>query len=352
MSDRMNIEFQHVTARINGDGTTRYYFRRRGYKTVRLPDNPMSDAFRLAYDAAMRGASETRSKTRQGTFQWLCDRYMASSAYNTKREATRRARARIIASMCAERLHPDYAETFGEEAFASFTRKHLEILRDRKSAGPFAANERIKVLGQIFALQEAKEAFGGLNLATGLDRLTTRKGGHATATTAHIEQYLAYHQSGPARLAMVLLKNHGMRVSDLRVIGRRNVDGALLSWTTVKTGVLCEHPMSAETLAAIEQWGGDLHFLVNDWKTPFRSDKSLSSRIAKWFRQSGIEGITAHSVRKWLATLMAQDGATEYQLMAWFGWSDPKEARPYVEKASRRSMSESAGRIIALHRAT
>jgi hypothetical protein len=39
---------------------------------------------------------------------------------------------------------------------------------------------------------------------------------------------------------------------------------------------------------------------------------------------------------------MAEQGATEYQLMASFGWSDPKEARPYVQAANRQKMAQEA----------
>jgi integrase len=148
---------------------------------------------------------------------------------------------------------------------------------------------------------------------------------------------------------MMLLKGHGMRVSDLRLLGRRNRNGATLSFVTVKTGRLCEHPIDQDTLQAIHQFDGDV-WLLNEAGLPYASDKALSQRIAKWFRQAGVFGITAHSVRKWLATRFADKGATEYEMMAWFGWSDPKEARPYVQAANRRALSQSAGRILAFHR--
>jgi integrase len=142
---------------------------------------------------------------------------------------------------------------------------------------------------------------------------------------------------------MTLLKAFGMRVSDLRILGPQHVRSGLLCFKTVKTGVLCELTISPEARAVIEQTNG-LVFLTNDWGRAFASDKALSQRIAKWFRQAGVEGITAHSVRKWRATKMAEGGATEYELTAWFGWKDAKEARPYVQSANRRSLAESAGR--------
>ena len=84
-------------------------------------------------------------------------------------------------------------------------------------------------------------------------------------------------------------------------------------------------------------------FMQTDNGSSFASDKSFSQRVSKWFKQAGITGITAHSIRKHLATKMAENGATEFELMAWFGWGDPKEARPYITKANRKKMSKSAG---------
>lgn len=348
MSAMALIEWKHVTTRERG-GRTVYYFRRRGYDMVRLPDDPKSQEFREAYDRAMRGEKAKARLAGKATFAWLCDRYMDSAAFKTKAPATRAARARIIASMIAEPIDPAYPETFGQEQVAAFGPDHIEALRDRKAATPHAANERLKILAAIFATKDAK-AILPASPCIGVDRMDRPKGGHQTATDDEIDRYLAFHTEGPARLAMLLLMRHGMRVSDLRVIGRRNRRGNLLAFKTVKTGVLCEHDMSADVLDAIRLWGGDLAFVVTEHGRPFKSDKAISQRVAKWFRQAGIEEVTAHGVRKWLATRMAELGATEYELMAWFGWRDPKEARPYVEQANRRRMAASAGKLVALHR--
>jgi integrase len=139
---------------------------------------------------------------------------------------------------------------------------------------------------------------------------------------------------------MMILKNIGVRVSDLRILGRQHMRKGLLVFETVKTGVLCELPINAELAGALPR--DNMTFLLAKAGKPFESDKALSQRVSKWFRQAGIEGITAHSVRKWRATRMAEKGATEYQLMASFGWRDPKEARPYVQAASRQKRAQEA----------
>lgn len=342
MTPNMLIEFKHVTARENADGTLRYYFRRRGQPICRLPGEPGSDEFMSVYRTCTAWVAPQASIA-EGTFAWLCDQYMDAPIFASKAKATREARRRVILTMVSEPLERGKPETFGQERARVIGQAHIEILRDRKASNPNAANERLKILNQIFKLGVGKKHVS-TNPVRDVERLSVPRGGHDTATDEHVEQYLAYHTKGPARLAGLLLKHTGVRVSDLRILGRQHVRNGLLVFTTVKTGVLCELPIAPELQAALPR--DNMTFLLNDWGKPFESDKSLSQRVAKWFRQAGITGITAHSVRKWRATKMAENGGTEYQLMASFGWRDPKEARPYVQAASRKRLAhEGAGKM-------
>ena len=88
-------------------------------------------------------------------------------------------------------------------------------------------------------------------------------------------------------------------------------------------------------------------FLISKHGAPYKSDKSMSQAVSGWFKDAGIENITAHSVRKWLATRMASNGVNEYGLMAWFGWRDSKEAKPYIEAYNRQKAAVEAGRKIS-----
>jgi hypothetical protein len=44
---------------------------------------------------------------------------------------------------------------------------------------------------------------------------------------------------------------------------------------------------------------------------------------------------------------LANEGATEHQLMAWFGWTSIREAERYTRKANRKRLAESAGKLIS-----
>lgn len=338
MNAPMKLKLQHVTAYPNKDGTLRYYFRRRGQPMVRLLGDPLSPEFMEAYQRNLNWVAPAVHAA-EGTFAWLCDQYMDSAEFRGKANATRQARRRVILSMTKERIDPRYPETFGTERAHKIRPRHIAVLRDRKAENPNAANERLKILAQIFKLAVARN-WRVDNPVKVVERLSVPRGGHKTATDADIAAYFAKHSSGPAWLAMMILKHTGVRVSDLRILGRQHMRQGHLVFDTVKTGVRCELSIHPDLMAALPR--DQMTFLTNEWGRPFASDKALSQRVAKWFRQAGVTEITAHSVRKWRATRMAEQGATEMQLMALFGWRDAKETRPYVQAANRRRMADEA----------
>ena len=49
-----------------------------------------------------------------------------------------------------------------------------------------------------------------------------------------------------------------------------------------------------------------------------------------------------HGLRKVAAKNLAEIGATEYQLMAVMGWTNPAQAKVYIEKTNRGKMASAA----------
>lgn len=338
MSAPMKINLPYVTTRQNADGSLRYYYDRRGYPLVRLTGDPLSAEFMAAYEAAPTQQPVAHGK--RGSFGWMCDTYLDSPDFKNLKPATISARRRIIATMLAERINPAHRHTFAVLPMADFTRKHIIVLRDRKAAVPNAANERLKILSQIFKAAIDVEIIDTNPVST-VAKLKTRTGGHATATDAQINTYMAHHTSGPERLAMRLLMAFGCRVSDLRRLGRHNIKDGWLHYTTQKTNMAIEVQIPADLLPELLA-SPHMVFLLTDHGKPFASEKAMSAKIARCFRQAGIEGITAHSVRKWAATKDAEASWDDRALCAKYGWRDSKEARPYTEAVNRRKLVEMA----------
>ena len=62
-------------------------------------------------------------------------------------------------------------------------------------------------------------------------------------------------------------------------------------------------------------------FLVTEYGKPF-SDNGFGNKMRQWCNDAGLPECSSHGLRKASATILAEAGATEHQLMAIFGWSD------------------------------
>jgi site-specific recombinase XerD len=89
-----------------------------------------------------------------------------------------------------------------------------------------------------------------------------------------------------------------------------------------------------------------LSFLVTAQGKPF-----TAAGFGNWFRDvcrkaKLPERCTSHGLRKAAATYLAEQGATDHQLMAWFGWTSISQAQVYTKAANSKRLGRSAGKLI------
>ncbi len=134
-------------------------------------------------------------------------------------------------------------------------------------------------------------------------------------------------------------------------MGRQHVHKGHLSFRAQKNKVVVDMPVAPELQAAIEavrvSRKGHMHFLINEWDKPF-SVKSLGQRMRKWCDTIGLNHCSSHGIRKAGATIAADNGASEHELIATFGWESPKQAAIYTKKANRRRLAGSGAAKITL----
>lgn len=83
---------------------------------------------------------------------------------------------------------------------------------------------------------------------------------------------------------------------------------------------------------------------VTEWLGDADGDRELEF-VQRTAGDEAEKGINA--VRKAGATMAADNGATEHQLMAIYGWESPKQAALYTRKANRRKLAGGAMHLIA-----
>jgi len=67
-----------------------------------------------------------------------------------------------------------------------------------------------------------------------------------------------------------------------------------------------------------------------------------------WCATADLPHCSAHGLRKTGATFAAENGATESQLKAMFGWRSAKMAAHYTRKAEQKKLAGAAMRLLSL----
>jgi hypothetical protein len=174
--------------------------------------------------------------------------------------------------------------------------------------------------------------------------------GFHTWSADEVVQFEARHVVGTKpRLAFALMYYLGVRKSDAVLLGRQHMRNGEFKFIPKKTRHQkmdpIQLPVPAELAAIIEAGPcGDLTFLVTEYGQPF-----TSNGFGNWFRDqchaAGLPQCSAHGLRKARATILAERGATDRQLMAVFGWSSEQQATKYTAAANRKKLARMAMRL-------
>jgi integrase len=243
---------------------------------------------------------------------------------------------------------------------------HVAKLRDEKAAFPHAANNRVKALRQLFAWAMLPEyGYAKKNPARDVGRLRgTNPDGIRAWSEADAVRYEARHPIGTkARLAFDLLLYTGVRRSDVVRLGPqmerwfaetlpdgKTVETQKLVFTETKGGSrivkMHELPILPPLRQSIDATlTGHWVYLVTAFGKP-HSAKAFGNWFKKRCREAGLDEVSAHGLRKLGAQRCAEAGATEHQLMALFGWTNPQQAAVYTKKANRARLEAAAASLL------
>ncbi len=352
--------YKYVIEDVDRHGNVRLYFqRRKGERKIRLHQMPGTEAFTDEHAKAFRGeiapalpsSSGVSTPAAPGTLRWLVEIYYASAAFLALGESTRRARRGILDHICAR------ADATGCRAgtfqFATMEARDVAKLRDEKTSLPEAANGRVKALRQLFAWAMSPEyRYAQRNPAREVAYLKPNNpDGFHTWTIDEIEQYRARHPTGTkARLALDVLLFTGVRKSDAVQLGPQMARENWLRFTETKGRSRQpkhrEIPVLPELQASINATpSGHLNYLTTQFGRPF-----TANGFGGWFkrrcREAGLPHCSAHGLRKAGATIAANNGASDRQLMAIYGWTTTKQANVYTKKADARKLAADAMHLI------
>ena len=110
-----------------------------------------------------------------------------------------------------------------------------------------------------------------------------------------------------------------------------------------KTGVAFNVLVTPRLQAAIDAMPPSNHltFLITAQGEPFTA-AGFGNHFRDLCRAAKLPAhCTSHGLRKCAASYFAEQGATDHQLMAWFGWSSISQAQVYTREANRKRMAGS-----------
>lgn len=327
----------------------RLYFRAPGRPKIRLREEPGTKAFedevscaRLGIPYEKKEAGEKRrtgAPAKENSFQWLVQQYKTRAKNRLNPDQLAR-RVRLLEEIC-----DSGKKRRGDLPYKMMERKHVLEIRDAIRETPGAQNNVVKTISAMFGWA-ISSGLADRNPAIGIEHLHSGDGFH-TWTVDEVRQFEARHPLGSkARLALHLGLFTGLRLSNLAPLGRQHIrDGWLYvrpGKTAKSSGVVVEIPVLPELLATIDATEtGDLAFLINDLGRPFTVN-GLGNKMRQWCDQAELPQCSMHGLRKAGATIAADNGATDSQLMAIFGWTTRKQTTLYTKKADRKRLAGEA----------
>lgn len=333
-------------------GNLRYWARAGDGKRrkVRIRSTIGDPGFMTAYLAAV---AELGSKTRTGgpelakphTLNWLAAKYFGSIKFRGYDPRSQRTRAGVINSCLREPLAPGDKATFADLALRVFTSRHVRVLRDRKESQPGAANNRKKYLSAMFewGMESLPEVVTS-NPCKDVKKIDYDSDGFRPWTEEDLDRFEVFYPIGSKqRLALALFLYTGARISDVYKLGPANVRSIngerFIVFVPRKTKRHRKQatpkpylPELARIVDATKVVGRDT-FLVTEHGKPHASEKAFGNWWADQCDRAGLTECRAHGLRKLGAVRLAMGGATHFQLMHVFDWSNPAQAQVYIRLA-------------------
>lgn len=351
MSGDMQVNLRYLSEECDRHGNRRLYVRRHG-RRIRVRVGRNDPDFLAAYQAALASLSDLRPGhpspvkkiAPRGSLGWLAALYFGSEEFKGLQSGpTRRS---IIEDCLSETVKDGSSDLIADCPLTYITPSKIKRLRDLKKGLPGAANNRRKYLSAMFGWA-VEEGLMTRNPARDVRRIRYATNGFHTWTLAEVCQFVARHPIGTKPyLALCLLLFTGARRSDMVRLGHSNAHGQWLSFVPRKTRYVrhdvSQKPILAPLAAALATGPtGRVTFLETQYGRPFTAN-GLGNAMRDWCDDAGLPHCTSHGLRKAGATILAEFGATNAQLMAIFDWSSPNQAELYIRAANRKHMAEEA----------
>lgn len=366
----MRMELPYLSAEVDRHGNPRLYVRFGG-RRIRIREKRGTAAFAAAYAAAVETLARPSpqkgtpvSGPVAGTLDWLAAKYFASDEFQAIDPQSQANRRGVIEACLVESFKDSDPEPIGHCPVKDFCAADVKRLRDLKARQGLlgAANNRRKYLSSMFGWAiEAGIGDVKSNPCRDVRRKKYPTAGFYTWQRSDIRQFSERHPIGTkAMLALGLFLFLGVRKSDMVRLGPKMLREIIMPDGTIARSIRFQvrktrHVRAVESEKPILPvlWDiiqaspcGTETFLETEYGKPF-----TAKGVGNWMRnrcdEAGLPQCTSHGVRKISATMVAEGGASEHQLMSIFDWATPTQAATYTREANRRRMAQDSMHLLA-----
>lgn len=322
---------------VKGNTYLSFRIRSQNGPRIRLPDDPTSEEFRLAYAAAMGGTQKPATKKNSpDSISAKINSYMRSAAYTGLSGSSKDGYSSRL-----EQIRTDH----GHRAFSGLTKERIEtfILAPlaNKPGAALDTLKKLRILINHFKLTPDPTA--------GIKR---PKGGEIRAWTDR--ELAAYERRWPLgtkqRTAYALMLNMGTARVDTHLLTWHQVDDGAC-YRRHKTGVQVDMDVSEDlekALAAMPR--KHVVVITTAYGKPFTVD-GFSQFMRDAITAAGLTlSCQPHGLRKTLGRLLADAGCSAHDIMAALGHTTLAEAERYTRDADRKRGGKRAVTQLNEHR--
>lgn len=338
-------EFPGVSHYKDRHGKLRWRYRSKGF-TTNLGTEYGSPEFIRRYTAAVRGerlttageASQRTHQAPQGSLSHVIQSWYRTPEFTRLAKSTQRHYRQI-----AERLR----EQHGHRPVAGLSRQVVKSLMAQKADTPAAANHVLRILRLVLEHAMEMELIESNPARTVKKYATTNPDGYHTWSEDEINEFFSHWGEGtPADLAVSLMLYTGASRADAVQLGPQNVKGGRIQYRRQKMkhrdGVLVDIPIHPELARRLDRLPPDQSTFLQTDQGKARTAAGLGNVMRKWCTAAGLEGCTAHGLRKACARRLAEAGASPHEIMAVTGHKTLAEVERYTSKVGRAGLADRA----------
>jgi len=331
MDDMPRPRPPHLHREHNRHGKPVWYVRKGKGERIRIKHEYGTPEFTEAYEAAIAGQTvKPAERAAKGSLEWLWMLYRQTSAWTDLSMATRRQRENIMRGVL---------KTGGNQPLSKITGKVIKAGIDRRKG--HAARHFLDTMKGLYKWALEAEHVK-LDPTAGKAVAKPKTKGFPVWEEEEIIQFEKRWPRGTRERVMFDIYCYtGLRRGDAAALGKQHIKNGVISIDTEKTGTRVTIPVLdvlRQTLDAGPT--GDLAFIATK-KGDRLTKESVGNAFRDACRAAGIKK-SAHGLRKAAATRAANNGATEAQLEAIFGWEGGKMASLYTRTANRQKLATGA----------